>query len=307
MNFDLLHELISKYDIITIYSHINPDFDALGSSFGMKYLIEENYKNKQVEVIIEKEEGVYPKPPFVDNETISNSLALIMDVSIFDRVSDQRFKLAKCKAKIDHHPDEDEFDYEFASTNYAATCEIVTDFIINNNLNISQKTANALYRGFLTDTLSFKTANTTYKTMERAAFLVKNGVDLRQTNNDAFSVSLDILKFRSAMIANKLEVLSGVGILVITLEDIAKFNISYRQAKEIVGSLSGIRDFDIYAVFCEKEEGLYNGSLRSQYQQVNDIAKNFNGGGHYNAAGVHDLNIDNVNEIIKQLTERNKK
>ena len=39
---------ILEYDVIVISRHIKPDGDASGSQLGLKYLIQENTKNKKV-------------------------------------------------------------------------------------------------------------------------------------------------------------------------------------------------------------------------------------------------------------------
>ena len=43
-----MFELIEKYDVITIFRHVSPDSDALGSQFGLKQWIMDTYPNKQV-------------------------------------------------------------------------------------------------------------------------------------------------------------------------------------------------------------------------------------------------------------------
>ena len=48
MNINILFELIDQYDIITIFRHISPDADALGSQFGLKQWIQDTYPQKQV-------------------------------------------------------------------------------------------------------------------------------------------------------------------------------------------------------------------------------------------------------------------
>ena len=48
---ELILNKIKEYENIVIFRHENPDFDALGSQFGIKYLIEENFENKHVYVV----------------------------------------------------------------------------------------------------------------------------------------------------------------------------------------------------------------------------------------------------------------
>jgi nanoRNase/pAp phosphatase (c-di-AMP/oligoRNAs hydrolase) len=41
-------QLVEQYDVITIYRHIAPDGDALGSQFGLKQYLLDTYPHKQV-------------------------------------------------------------------------------------------------------------------------------------------------------------------------------------------------------------------------------------------------------------------
>ena len=46
--YDIIKQLIEKYDKIIIHRHNNPDGDALGSQLGLRGLIRLNYPNKLV-------------------------------------------------------------------------------------------------------------------------------------------------------------------------------------------------------------------------------------------------------------------
>ena len=46
--FEDILKLIEQYEVITIFRHIHPDCDALGSQFGLKQWISENYPDKKV-------------------------------------------------------------------------------------------------------------------------------------------------------------------------------------------------------------------------------------------------------------------
>ena len=45
---ETLYSKIQEYDRIIIHRHVRPDPDALGSQYGLKYLIEGKFPNKQV-------------------------------------------------------------------------------------------------------------------------------------------------------------------------------------------------------------------------------------------------------------------
>ena len=49
MDTKLLFQRIEEFDTITLFRHVSPDADALGSQFGLKQWIVDHYPNKQVQ------------------------------------------------------------------------------------------------------------------------------------------------------------------------------------------------------------------------------------------------------------------
>jgi len=48
---DTIKKWIEEADTIVIHRHKDPDYDALGSQWGLKYLIQDNYPEKNVYVL----------------------------------------------------------------------------------------------------------------------------------------------------------------------------------------------------------------------------------------------------------------
>ena len=88
-------------------------------------------------------------------------------------------------------------------------------------------------------------------------------------------------------------------------KSISKFKLSHQA---VVGKLSNVRDFSVYAVFTTKKDAsgktLYDGSIRSKKNRINDIAEKFGGGGHACAAGVKNLTQENMTNILNLLRKR---
>lgn len=57
--FKKIEEKIKSHNNIVIFHHIRPDGDCLGSQFGMKNLIEENFPDKKVYTVGDTK-GIYP-------------------------------------------------------------------------------------------------------------------------------------------------------------------------------------------------------------------------------------------------------
>jgi phosphoesterase RecJ-like protein len=109
-------KLIKKYDNISLFFHEYPDFDALGSCFGLKAFINKKYPEKHVHVVgineIDKEvtkKFIKFNEQNVDDQFISKSLGIICDVATESRVYTQKHKLCKKTIRIDHHPHVDTF------------------------------------------------------------------------------------------------------------------------------------------------------------------------------------------------------
>ena len=101
---EILQE-IKDAETIIIFRHIRPDGDAIGSQYGLKYILKENFPNKKILCL--GENSNYWKMYYsnidsdlVDNETIKDSLAIIIDTPNSARVDDERYKLAK-KRELD--------------------------------------------------------------------------------------------------------------------------------------------------------------------------------------------------------------
>ena len=96
---------IKRYDRIAIFRHIIPDYDALGSQYGLATWIKDNFPNKDVKVLGDNHVTLTPRlfPPM---DELSQDwfkepfLAIILDVGNTSRIADQRWKKAKFKMLI---------------------------------------------------------------------------------------------------------------------------------------------------------------------------------------------------------------
>ena len=132
MGFDRLLQQIENAKIITIFRHTNPDCDALGSQFGLKKWIQDNYPDKQVYALgyDAPNQGVWPKSDEAGDEVIAQSFAIVVDTANTERIDDQRFASASSIFKIDHHPDRFFYgDDQIVDESAAATCQILADFL----------------------------------------------------------------------------------------------------------------------------------------------------------------------------------
>ena len=310
--FEGLLELIEQSEVITLYRHIHPDCDALGSQWALATWLKHRFPLKKVYVLgfDNMTDSLFENSDVVDDETIKKSLAIILDTANVRRIDDQRWSTAQTIVQIDHHPQIEHYaHHEYVYDHYAATCEILAEFFSRVDQKPQpQQIAVYLYRGLLTDTLSFKTSNTTAHTLAMASYIASSGIDIPQINRDLFDVTLKEYQFAQA-IREQAQILEGrLMIAVIDQPLLDQWQMSASRAKDQVYQFGNIREIEVWAIFAkdhdEQGNSWWAGSLRSKTIQVNDIAMNYRGGGHKNAAGCKCLDDESLNRLIADLTQR---
>lgn len=298
-------EKIKEYNTIIIHGHIRPDGDSIGSQYGLKYLIEDNFPSKLVYVTGTHSDylSFIGKPSMIDDNIFNGALSICVDCPKSSRLSDDRYKKSDYSIKIDHHYDSDNYtDYEYVDYKASSCTSIITEFYLENKdeLMLSKRTAEALYVGLLTDTGYFKNLNVDSKTFMIASVLVGTGIDLGYINNSLSLESENILRFKGYCLENFKVSKNGFAYLVIKKEDLEKFNISEESASSLVTLISNIKTSPIWALFLESNSNI-RVRLRSRSIPINDLAKLYNGGGHKFASGATLNSWDELDDFIKSV------
>lgn len=294
-----LIEFIEKHDRISIFRHIHPDGDALGSQWGLATFIEEHYPDKKVYVVGENDEisGFYPKSTSVSIELIKSSGAIVLDSANEFRV-DGPFQKATEVLNIDHHPTPNPYgDVVIVDANRSSTCEIVAELLIEYPL--SQEAATYLLSGIITDTLRFMVENTKPETLVVASKLMEYGANINHISRFFFNQTYEEYRLKTEL-SKMVEYESGFAYLIIDEAKRKALGLSAREAKSYHHVMANVSDFEVYGIFVEETDGIYIGSLRSQDITINDISAQFNGGGHRLACGVKGLLLSDIS-ILKGL------
>ncbi len=305
----IFQNYLDEYETITIYRHTHPDTDALGAQFGLKQWIIDNYPQKKVYALgIEKSDVPYfPQSDDINDEIISNSLAIAVDCGNLDRIDDQRIKLAKKILKIDHHPNVEPYgDHNLVDTNCASCTQLLATIFKEIDYNsVLSACSTYLYRGLLTDSLCYKTSSTTAKTLEIGAYLASKDIDIRKINLELFDVDLQTFKLQT-IVRNKIKLYHDhIAYCIFDLDELKEYNLEGKKAREFVNEMGNIKEFAIWAIFTQRKDSngqiVYDGSLRSKYVAINQIASKYNGGGHPNASGIKNLTENDLNNILEDL------
>ena len=163
---------IKRYDRIAIFRHIMPDYDALGSQMGLATWIKDNFPNKEVRVLGDNHVTFTPRL-FPEMDSLNNDwfkepfLAIILDVGNVSRIADPRWKKAKYKIKIDHHPAVENYgNIQIVNTKGCAAAENIVGVLLNmkGDYKISKEAASYFYIGIVGDSGRFQYSSTTSHT-----------------------------------------------------------------------------------------------------------------------------------------------
>ena len=293
MNQDLekIYQEIKANKIITIFGHGLPDGDCYGCQIGLREIIKSTFPDKEVYAVGSGLPSMLKRiapMDVVSDETISESLAILVDVSCLRRVEDQRVLKAKSYAKFDHHmfnPGED-FPYlSYVDATKVSCAEIIANFGFQFGLKFNRKAAEALYVGILTDSGHYKFFGTTQETMHIVAELFPYGIEPKSLmdllfNEDAATKAFEQWMLRHAQIDGQ------VAYLFLNPNDYLKKHMSYEKAGNMVNVLES-RGTNFFCLFTVDDHNDVRGELRSKIgYPVQPIAMKYGGGGHLYAAGL---------------------
>jgi phosphoesterase RecJ-like protein len=172
---------IEAADSIVIFGHKNPDGDCVGSVLGLKYGLQGIFPEKKIYGVGSRPSfiGFMDKSDEVDDETIKNSLCVMVDLSDVERVEDQRIKLTDNIVGIDHHEASEPFSHPLVIDSKApAATFIIAKILLERYGRIPTKAATPLFLGLITDSGRFQ-FDSSKETFRIAGELVEAGADFR--------------------------------------------------------------------------------------------------------------------------------
>ncbi|MEM6396962.1 MAG: bifunctional oligoribonuclease/PAP phosphatase NrnA [Bacteroidota bacterium] len=299
-------ELLAQPRDIVIFSHRNPDGDAIGSSLGLFHYLRR--VGHAVHIIVPSE---YPDflswLPGVDQIVIFDDdtarakqivdragMFFLLDFNSFERI-DKLGELVmddkRPRVMIDHHLyPEPVADYMFSDPSASSTCEMIYTFIsdLGHAGRVDPTIGDCLYTGIITDTGGFKYA-TSPRLFQIAAKLLEVGTDDYKVQDQIWnSMTEKQLRLLGHCLANRMEVYPEyhTGMIYLTKQDYADFDINRGDTEGVVNYLLRMPEVMV-AAFIHEQPTIVKLSLRSKgTMDVQQICKaHFRGGGHKNAAG----------------------
>jgi phosphoesterase RecJ-like protein len=282
----------------TIMSHIRPDGDALGCIIALGLALRELGK----EVTLWNEDGAGEKFHYLPGwEMVAKPPAEPLDVEVaiaLDTANQQRLgsalaavKSARLWINIDHHVSNEGYgDLSYIDATAPATGQILYELIQAAGFPLTPEIADNLFAAISTDTGSFQYPNTTARTYEIGAALIRAGVkvgDLSQKIYESYPLRRVYL-LRALLNVLKISCDGRCASFVLTQQMVNDLGV---QPDDNEGLIDTIRAIDgvLVAAFIEElpAEGKVRISLRSKDPRVDvcKICQQFRGGGHTLAAG----------------------
>lgn len=317
--FELLKEIINKHNSFLLTTHVNPDADALGSVLALYEML--TMLNKKVRIVnhsatpynlefldsknvIEKYDEVIHKNIFDETE-----VCIVTDLNQANRIvkMEKGFREFKgVKICIDHHKDPENFvDHLIVGEEYSASSEIIYQFIEETKIvKMNQRLAELLYAGIMTDTGSFRFERTSPKLHKIAADLLSYGVNptlLYDKIYDQFKIGrLKLLG--EALSSINIYADGKIAVMIVTKDALERNSATEADIDGFVNYCLSIQNVLLGILIYELKDGIKI-SFRSKTDvSVLELAKEFGGGGHTNAAGARLFNTD-INTVNGRVIE----
>ena len=306
--FSQIYKQIKKYNKIVIARHIGADPDALGSTLGLKEAIINTFPSKEVYVVgvpAARHKYIGELDKFTE-DMYEDSLLIVLDTPNLKRVDGVDVSKFEYKIKIDHHPFIEKFcDIELIDETSSSASQLIIELIKNTKLKPNKACAEKLYIGLIGDTNRFLYYYTTAKTFDLVSYLIsETEIDFTKLYENMYLRSHHDLRFQSYVINNITLTENGFGYLKIEQDILDEYGVDAATASNMVNNLNYIIDMYSWAIFAyDKSNNNIRGSIRSRGPIINEVASNYNGGGHIYAAGVRINSFEEVDNIIKDLDE----
>lgn len=297
---------------VAVLGHQRPDGDCIGSTVAVVRVL----KHLGVEAVgLNRDATPSTLRAFVgdtpmmraENFSPESHLAVSVDCADFKRVGDRLNELCpEVVLNVDHHISNKLYGQEnIVMGSASATAEMLAGFFLDNNYVIDATTAQALYVGIATDTGQFRFPSTTPATFEIARCLCECGANPSEAAHELYErESFNKIKLLQTFLDSlTMEFHQRVCVGLIENGVYESTGATIDDSEGLVDYARAIDGVDI-GVMIEDREGALKCSLRAKdpKYRVDQIAKQFSGGGHACAAG---LNVDHssIKEFYPQLME----
>ncbi|MBN2830543.1 MAG: bifunctional oligoribonuclease/PAP phosphatase NrnA [Candidatus Cloacimonetes bacterium] len=297
---DKLLNAVRSYESICILTHHEPDGDGLPAGLALKRVL--SALGKKADFVLEEiapEQFNYLQArdhTIIVNPDSHYDLVIVVDCHDVKRLGTTGFIAEKAKQcfVIDHHIAHDDI---VPGADYLIQTEVSCVGIMMLNLfreELDQMDegdrlycAECIYTAILNDTNSFMNANTDKETLLAAAELEKFGIVYGDVTekfiyNDPWR-KLKLIGMTMSTLESHFQ--DKVLFINSTQAMLAECNIGIEHLTKVIGWVRSAKDILMIVYFKETADGSIKLSFRSKTINVAEIASEFGGGGHIQAAG----------------------
>lgn len=309
---------IKKHKSFLILAHDNPDGDSAGSGLALKSLL--NSLGKKCHFVlgnpIPERYSFLPQSNTIKTrmpKSYNPEVVFVIDTAGWGQIGHidpQQFK-NKIIINIDHHIDNKRFGtINWIDTKAAAVGEQIYAIFKNARIPLTKATASHLYTAIITDTGSFRYSNTTTNTHKITSDLLASGIEPSKLTGYLYE-NIPLCKQKLMSLAlNTLKTKSNGKIIWmwVTKKMFTQAGAKHEHTEAFIDSLKSVSGVKVAIIFKEEiNDGERRVTFRSKDSRiaVNEIAHQFNGGGHPAAAGctIKGSNKEVERKVLKTVTK----
>jgi bifunctional oligoribonuclease and PAP phosphatase NrnA len=314
--FEQIRDAILEKQRFLITSHARPDGDSIGSQLAMAFALDALGKDVRI-VNSDPAPDHYQDFPGMERIEIAARVerpeadaVIVMECSDLTRTGvaglEQEFLI-----NIDHHAGNRMYGaLNWHDESSAACGEMVFDLIRALRVPLSLEIATHVYLAILTDTGSFHHSHITPRTFDICRQCVEAGVTPAVMARRVFdSNSFGKLKLIGALL-DGMELVDDGRLAVLYMDDamLAATGSTNNDTEGLINLPLTAREIQAVVFFKTTGNGDVRVSMRSKYDvDVRQVASEFGGGGHKNAAGftvtghLADVRTDIVQRIVRAI------
>ena len=301
VTLDAMFRELSEASSVLLVTHLRPDGDALGSTFGMRAYL--RAQGKRADVLLtdgmpHRYLRLYPGAlsKMTRNQADEYELVAILDCANIARLNigdalDIDYLRARRTISIDHHVYNNlDAPKNFVCPEHSSASEIAACMLRDAGAEVPAECATALLAGVMTDTGCFRFSNTTGETLRIAGYLLDRGAVLERIANEVFfSKTYNCAAFEADLFNTRLKLACGGRFAYAYIDDalLKKHDFNLAEDEGIIDNLRALEGVVIALLIYRNASGEYKLSLRSKNSAfpVGPLARKHGGGGHEMAAG----------------------
>jgi phosphoesterase RecJ-like protein len=293
---------------VLVISHVGPDGDAIASLAATGLALEQ--LGKRFSLVCD--DGLperFSYLPMSDRITSAPSLDTTYDLILALDAGDES-RLGNAFALLPGpRPNVINIDHHITNTNFGAinlvrpeatsTVEVLFELFASLNLRLDEPMAVCLLSGLVTDTLGFRTASVSGRTLQIASQLVEAGANLYEVMNKALALipMSTLLLWQRGL--NNMHLEDGLLWTSISKGERVQTGYEGNGSSGLGNMLARVYQAPVSAVLVELEDGRVSVSFRCRPPySVSELAVSLGGGGHHLASG---CTIDGPLDAAAQL------